>query len=114
MLLILAFLVGFVGNSFSVGVAWNNAWFSDSRKGFALGLFGAGNVGASVTKFIGPPLIAATAGTTYMLGIQGGWRLIPVIYAVLLLMMAVWLFFGTPMKDRKPGRPRASARCLSR
>ena len=69
MLLVLAFLVGFVGNSFSVGVAWNNAWFTDRRKGFALGLFGAGNVGASVTKFIGPAIIAATAGATYGLGV---------------------------------------------
>ncbi len=103
MLLVLAFLVGFVGNSFSVGVAWNNAWFSDERKGFALGLFGAGNVGASVTKFIGPPLIAATAGTTYWLGIQGGWRLIPVIYSGLLVLMAIWMYFGTPRQDRKPG-----------
>lgn len=103
MLLVLAFLVGFVGNSFSVGVAWNNAWFTDERKGFALGLFGAGNVGASVTKFIGPPLIVATAGSTYWLGIQGGWRLIPVIYSGLLVLMAIWMYFGTPRKDRKPG-----------
>lgn len=27
MLLVLAFLVGFVGNSFSSGIAWNSAWF---------------------------------------------------------------------------------------
>lgn len=50
MLLVLAFCVGIVGNSFSAGVAWNSAWFSPKRKGFALGVFGAGNVGASVTK----------------------------------------------------------------
>ena len=35
MLLVLAFCVGIVGNSFSSGVAWNSAWFSDRRKGFA-------------------------------------------------------------------------------
>lgn len=103
MLLVLAFLVGFVGNSFSVGVAWNSAWFTNRRKGFALGLFGAGNVGASVTKFIGPAIITATAGATYGLGVVGGWRLIPVIYAVLLLATAIAMFFITPRHDRVPG-----------
>ncbi len=103
MLLVLAFLVGFVGNSFSVGIAWNSAWFSDHRKGFALGVFGAGNVGASVTKFIGPAIIAATAGATYAFGIHGGWRLIPVIYAVLLVLTAIAMFFITPRVDHVPG-----------
>jgi MFS transporter, NNP family, nitrate/nitrite transporter len=103
MLLVLAFLVGFAGNSFSVGIAWNAAWAPRERQGFALGLFGAGNVGASVTKFIGPPIIAATAGTTVILGLQGGWRLIPVVYAVLLLLMAVAVWVLTPSQDRMPG-----------
>ena len=53
-----AFLFGIAGNSFSVGIAWNAAWSSRERQGFALGMFGAGNVGASMTKLIGPALIA--------------------------------------------------------
>ena len=72
-ILALAFLVGFAGNSFSSGIAWNAAWQPRSRQGYALGIFGAGNVGASVTKFIGPPLIAGTAGATYVGGaVEGG------------------------------------------
>lgn len=112
MLLVLAFLVGFVGNSFSVGVAWNSAWFSHRRKGFALGVFGAGNVGASVTKFIGPAIIAATAGSTYFLGIRGGWRLVPVIYAGLLLLIAVAVLFLTPRHDHVPGSDKTIAQML--
>ncbi|RMB62108.1 MFS transporter [Tessaracoccus antarcticus] len=104
MLLVLAFLVGFVGNSFSSGIAWNSAWFPAERKGFALGVFGAGNVGASVTKFIGPPVIAATAGTTVFFGLQGGWRLIPTFYAVLLLVCAALVWWLAPAQDRMPGR----------
>ena len=104
MLLVLAFLVGFVGNSFSSGIAWNSAWFPAERKGFALGLFGAGNVGASVTKFIGPPVIAATAGSTVIFGLQGGWRLIPAFYAVLLLVCAALVWWLAPKQDRMPGR----------
>jgi NNP family nitrate/nitrite transporter-like MFS transporter len=103
-LLVLAFLVGFAGNLFSVGIAWNAAWFGRERQGFALGVFGAGNVGASVTKFIGPPLIAGTAGATFAFGLQGGWRLVPVIYAVLLLVLAVATWLIVPRHDRMPGQ----------
>ncbi len=103
MLLVLAFLVGFVGNGFSVGIAWNSAWFTHRRKGFALGVFGAGNIGASVTKFIGPAIIANTAGAVYFGFIPGGWRVVPIIYAVLLVATAVAMFFLTPHQDRVPG-----------
>jgi len=102
-LLLLAFLVGFAGNLFSVGIAWNAAWFGRDRQGFALGLFGAGNIGASVTKFIGPPLIAGTAGATFAFGVQGGWRLVPVIYAVLLVVLAVLTWAIVPRHDRLAG-----------
>src|SRR5690606_13303603 len=102
-LLVLAFLIGFAGNGFSAGIAWNSAWQPRERQGFALGLFGAGNVGASVTKFIGPPLIAGTAGATYFGILDGGWRLVPVVYAVLLVVMAAALWFGTPNQDRMAG-----------
>ena len=102
-LLILAFLVGFAGNLFSVGTTWNAAWFSRDRQGLALGVFGAGNVGASVTKFIGPPLIAGTAGATYAFGVEGGWRLVPVIYAALLIVVGVATWLIVPRQDRAPG-----------
>jgi MFS transporter, NNP family, nitrate/nitrite transporter len=105
-LLMLAFLVGLAGNSFSVGIAWNAAWFPSHRQGLALGVFGAGNVGAAVTKLIGPGLIAGTAGATYFGFIEGGWRLIPVIYAALLVITAVVLLAVTPRHDRKPSRGR--------
>ncbi len=102
-LLVLAFLVGFAGNAFSSGIAWNAAWQPREHQGFALGVFGAGNVGASVTKFIGPPIITATAGASYLGIVQGGWRVVPVVYAVLLVTLAVLTWFGTPRQDRIPG-----------
>lgn len=106
MILVLAFLVGFAGNSFTSGTAWNSAWFPKHRQGFALGLFGAGNVGASATKFIGPVLIASTAGATYFGVIPGGWRIIPVIYTVVLLVLVVLMVFVTPRQDRMAGQGR--------
>jgi NNP family nitrate/nitrite transporter-like MFS transporter len=112
-LLLLAFLVGFAGNLFSVGVAWNAAWFGRDRQGFALGLFGAGNVGASVTKFIGPPLIAGTAGMTFVFGVQGGWRLVPVIYAALLVALALITWAVVPRHDRLAGRSKPIRQMLA-
>lgn len=112
-LLALAFLVGFAGNLFSVGVAWNAAWYPRERQGFALGVFGAGNVGASVTKFIGPPLIAGTAGATYFFGIEGGWRLVPAIYAALLIVIAVATWLIVPRHDRMPGQSKPIGEMLA-
>ena len=111
MLLLLAFLVGFAGNAFTAGIAWNSAWFPRHRQGFALGVFGAGNVGASVTKFIGPVLITATAGGTYVGFVEGGWRLVPVIYAVLLVVVAILLWALTPRStaSRAPDAPSVSS-----
>lgn len=103
-LFILAFLIGIAGNSFSSGIAWNSAWFDREHQGFALGVFGAGNVGASITKLIGPGIISATAGAAYLGGlVVGGWRLVPAVYSVLLVLTAIAIYFFTPKIDRKPG-----------
>ena len=100
-LLLLAFLVGFAGNLFSVGIAWNSHWFPRERQGFALGVFGAGNIGASATKFIGPTVIASTIGGSYLGGIiPGGWRFVPALYSVLLVLTAMATFFFTPADSK--------------
>ena len=113
MLLFYAFLVGFAGNAFSVGIAWNSAWFPREQQGFALGVFGAGNVGASVTKFIGPALIALTPAVGYLGGvIPGGWRFVPFMYGILLILMGLAMWFFTPRVDRKPGQGRPLAEML--
>jgi MFS transporter, NNP family, nitrate/nitrite transporter len=107
-LMVYAFMLGIVGNSFTVGIAWNSAWFSKERQGVAMGTFGAGNVGASITKLIGPAMIAfVPAGGALGGWIPGGWRFVPMLYAVLLVIMAVVLWYCTPRVDRKPGQGRA-------
>ena len=107
MLLFYAFLVGFAGNSFSVGIAWVSAWWPRQHQGLALGVFGAGNVSASVTKFIAPALIAAVPAAGYFGGvIPGGWRVVPFLYMVLLLAMAVATWIFSPRHDHKPGSDR--------
>lgn len=101
-----AFLMGLAGTSFAVGIAWNAAWFPADRQGYALGVFGAGNVGASVTKLIGSILIGLVPVGASAL-IPGGWRFIPFMYGFLMLLMAVLVWFCTPKVDKRPARTRS-------
>jgi MFS transporter, NNP family, nitrate/nitrite transporter len=106
-LLICAILYGIAGNSFSVGIAWNAAWFPKEKQGTALGIFGAGNVGASITKLFGPFLIAAVPAVGFFEGlVPGGWRFVPVVYAGLLVLMAAAVWYLAPHEDRTPARGR--------
>lgn len=53
-LLIFGFFTGIALASFSVGVAFVSGWYSAERQGFALGVYGAGNVGQSLAAFGAP------------------------------------------------------------
>ncbi|NUQ86405.1 MAG: NarK/NasA family nitrate transporter [Anaerolineales bacterium] len=113
-LMVWAFFVGIAGNAFSVGIAWNSAWYPREQKGFALGVFGAGNVGASVTKLIGPALIAAVPAAGLVGGfVPGGWRFVPFLYSVLLTIMALAMWLFTPRHDHKPGASRSLKELLA-
>lgn len=113
LLMVFAFLVGMAGNAFSVGIAWNSAWFPRTRQGFALGVFGAGNVGASVTKLIGPTLIMLVPAAGLLSGVvPGGWRFVPFLYGVSCLIMAAAIWFVTPSHDHTPGAGRTLGELL--
>jgi NNP family nitrate/nitrite transporter-like MFS transporter len=109
-----ALLFGISGNSFSVGIAWNAAWFPREKQGVALGTFGAGNVGASVTKLVGPSLIALVPATGFLGGlVPGGFRFVPVMYSVMLVAMAIALHVLAPKEDRTPGAQRSLVSMLA-
>jgi MFS transporter, NNP family, nitrate/nitrite transporter len=57
--LVAALGVGLAGGSFIIGVAYVSRWYGPGRQGTALGIFGAGNVGAAVTKFVAPFVMVA-------------------------------------------------------
>jgi NNP family nitrate/nitrite transporter-like MFS transporter len=102
-----ALLFGVAGNAFSAGIAWNAAWADRQKQGFALGVFGAGNVGASVTKLFGPALISLVPAAGIAGGlIPGGWRSVPVVYCILLVVCAFLLWSTSPAPDRMPGSHR--------
>ena len=55
-LLIGGFLLGLGGASFAVGIPFVNAWVTPDRRGLALGIYGAGNVGTAISGFLSPPI----------------------------------------------------------
>jgi len=85
--LLAALGVGIAGGSFAVGIAYVSRWYEASRQGTALGIFGAGNVGAAVTKFVAPFVMVAW-----------GWKSVAEIWAGALLVMAV-VFWVTTTDD---------------
>jgi NNP family nitrate/nitrite transporter-like MFS transporter len=70
-------------------------------------------VGASVTKFIGPALITAVPAAGFLGFIPGGWRFVPFLYMVLLLIMAAVTWFGSPRHDIVPGQGRSLGSMLA-
>ena len=116
-LLVSAALFGLAGNSFTVGIAWNSVWFPARQKGTALGVFGAGNVGASGTKmlvFLVPAVLTIVPAGGYLGGlIPGGWRFVPTLYAALLVLTAAMVVVLCPKLDHKPGRGRPLGQMLA-
>ena len=85
--LVAALGVGIAGGSFAVGVAYVSRWYPAQKQGTALGIFGAGNVGSAVTKFLAPFVMVAY-----------GWQTVAQIWAAALVVMAV-IFFLTTKDD---------------
>ncbi|MBQ56188.1 MAG: MFS transporter [Pseudomonadaceae bacterium] len=80
--LLLGLFVGLAGGSFSVGIAYVAKWFEPSRQGFAMGIFGAGNAGAALTKFLAPAIIAAAS-----------WQMVPKVYSAIMFITALLFWF---------------------
>ncbi|MGO4916425.1 nitrate/nitrite transporter [Pseudogemmobacter sp. W21_MBD1_M6] len=78
MYLVAALGIGLAGGSFIIGVAYVSRWYPAGKQGTALGIFGAGNVGAAVTKFVAPFVMVAY-----------GWHGVANVWAVGLAAMAV-------------------------
>jgi len=82
--LAIGLFVGMAGGSFTVGIAYCARWFPKQRQGLAMGIFGAGNTGAAVTKLLAPIIV-----------IGYGWTMVPRVYAVLMLVTAIVFWFFT-------------------
>jgi NNP family nitrate/nitrite transporter-like MFS transporter len=81
--LVIGLFVGLAGGSFSVGTPYVARWFPRSRQGMAMGVYGAGNSGSAVNKFVAPVLL-----------VSFGWAMVPQVYAAIMAGTVVlfWLF----------------------
>src|SRR5690349_7809774 len=82
--LVAALGVGIAGGSFAVGIAYVSRWYPTEKQGTALGIFGAGNVGAAVTKFCAPFVLVAY-----------GWQITAQVWAVCIALMGIVYWFTT-------------------
>jgi NNP family nitrate/nitrite transporter-like MFS transporter len=93
------FFIGIALASFSVGVAFVSRWYPPERQGFALGVYGAGNIGQSLAAF-GAPFIVAALGFAW-----GFWFFGALAFAWLLFFVAMAIYlptFLTEMFDLTP------------
>ena len=81
--LTIGLFVGLAGGSFSVGTPYVARWFPKNKQGTAMGVYGAGNSGAAVNKFVAPVILVAF-----------GWTMVPQVYAAIMLgaLILFWLF----------------------
>ena len=95
--LLLGLALGLVGASFAVGTPYVSRFFPPERRGFAMGFFGAGTVGAAVNMFVAPALIRSY-----------GWQTVPRVYAIALLLTSA-LFWLLSAPDPGAGRSAAGS-----
>ena len=95
--LLIGLVLGLAGGSFSVGPPYVTRWFPKHRQGTAMGVFGAGNAGAAVNKFVAPALLVAF-----------GWTMVPKVYAAVMLgtVLVFWLGSASDPKHLVPSNTR--------
>jgi len=96
---------GLVGTSFAVGIGYTSIWFPKEKQGFALGLFGMGNIGAALTAMLAPKIL------TYLTkgGVDiSGWSVLPKIYSCALILMAIVFYIFAENK-----KPESSSKTIS-
>jgi NNP family nitrate/nitrite transporter-like MFS transporter len=107
--LLLSFCFGIGGTSFAAGVAYTSLWFSKEKQGTALGIFGAGNIGAALTTFFAPTLLKKLTHNSTDIE---NWRTLPQLYAALLLITAIVFFLIAKNKKRQLLPPCYKGLCL--
>ncbi|MDI1287072.1 MAG: MFS transporter [Reyranella sp.] len=97
--LLAALGVGIAGGSFAVGISYVSRWYGPGKQGTALGIFGAGNVGAAVTKFVAPFVMVAY-----------GWKAVADVWALALVAIAVLFWFTTKDDPELAARRKSGAK----
>ena len=83
-------VIGLVGGVFAIGTPYVAHWFDRSEQGMAMGVFGAGNVGAALNQLVAP-----------VLWVGFGWVLVPQMYAAL-VVLTLLLFWALSYPSPAP------------
>lgn len=105
--LLLSFGFGLAGASFATGVAYTSLWYPKEKQGTVLGIFGVGNVGAALTTLFAPSILNKL--TNHGANLEA-WRILPQLYAALLIIVGVAFLLGT--KNRAPNEYKTMAQRL--
>ncbi|SDD82472.1 MFS transporter, NNP family, nitrate/nitrite transporter [Algoriphagus faecimaris] len=94
---VMSFGFGLAGAGFAVGIGYTSVWYPKHWQGRALGIFGAGNAGAAITTLMAPSLLNSFTSNGQN---PEQWKILPLIYAAVLVGMAV--LFALFAKNKKP------------
>ena len=83
-------VIGLVGGVFAIGTPYVAHWIDRSEQGMAMGVFGAGNVGAALDQLVAPVLLVGF-----------GWVLVPQMYAAL-VVLTLLLFWALSYPSPAP------------
>jgi NNP family nitrate/nitrite transporter-like MFS transporter len=92
-----SFGFGLTGVGFAVGIAFTSVWYPKHWQGRALGIFGTGNAGAAITTMFAPTILKNLTNNGENIE---GWRILPIIYAIALVVMGIIFLVFT--KNKKP------------
>lgn len=99
---LLSFGIGMAGTGFAIGVAYTSVWYPKKWQGTALGTFGAGNAGAAITTLFAPSILSSL---THNGADIEQWRVLPKIYAIGLVSMAIiFILFAINKKPQSEVR----------
>jgi NNP family nitrate/nitrite transporter-like MFS transporter len=62
-LVAVSFFLGMGGAAFAIGVPFVSRWYPPERQGFALGVYGMGNIGVAISNFVAPRLADSESWT---------------------------------------------------
>jgi NNP family nitrate/nitrite transporter-like MFS transporter len=91
-LIAVGFLLGVAGSSFAVGIPFVSGWYSKERQGFALGVYGIGNIGTAIAFFGAPAIVDNWSRVTL------GW------VTGILLLVGAWVFFSGARNAPRKGQ----------
>lgn len=102
--LTIGLFVGLAGGSFSVGTPYVARWFPNSQQGMAMGVYGAGNSGSAVNKFVAPVILVAF-----------GWTMVPQVYAAIMAgtVLLFWFFSHSDPSHLVPSNVRFTAQLMA-